>query len=263
MSAVGVAIANNIKQFTKTFVMSKLPTLQSQRIDELVGHVSKYHACFFKHVDLTSMNSGATDPYFEILNVCKQNGSASKTIDDENFFYWLERTLKAWQMNRGREGGSLATRGEMKRSMRSPEIRESIKQVESLSLINPVVVKPPVFTHIQRMMWGITVTTAESKLVANSKTLHFLLPDLVPPIDRRYTLRFFFNRDVSSDKQSDAFDEVYRQYHQIAIRAFDQLKKLVHSHRFATSEAKVIDNAIIGYCLETGLVKNAGGRKHA
>lgn len=187
-------------------LMPKLPTLQSQRIDDLVENISKYHACFFKHVDLTSMNEGATDPYFEILDVCKKNGSASKALDDDNFFYWLEKTLKAWQMNRGREGGALATRGEMKRSLRAPDIRESIKLVENLSLVNPVVVESPIFQHIQRMMWGIAITTAELKIVANSKTLHFLLPDLIPPMDRRYTLKFFFNGDISPDKQLAGFE---------------------------------------------------------
>ena len=243
--------------------MPRLPALQSQRVSELAENMSRYHACFFKHVDLTSMNAGATDPYFEILKVCKQNGSASKTVDDDNFFYWLEKTLKAWQMNRGREGGSLATRGEMKRSLRSPEIREAIKQVEQLSLANLAVIEPTNFQHIKRIMWGIRVTTAASKIVANSKTLHFLMPDLCPPIDRRYTLKFFFNRDISPDNQEDAFDVVYKQFHQITIQSSSHLKRLVHSHRFATSEAKVIDNAIIGYCLETGLVKNTGKRSHA
>ncbi len=212
---------------------------------------------------MTTMDGGVTDPYFEILKVCERNGSASKAIDDDLFFYWLEKTLKAWQMNRGRGGGALTTRGEMKRSFRSPEIREAILEVENLSLLNPAVIEPSTFQHIQRIMWGVRVTTAESKLVANSKSLHFLLPNLVPPIDRRYTLTFFFNKEISPDRQEDAFDQVFRQFHQIANRASKDLKKLVHSHRFAPSEAKAIDNAIIGYCLETGIVKNTGRRSHA
>lgn len=243
--------------------MPNLPTLQSERVEDLIKNINKYHGSFFQRVDSTTMETGATDPYFEVLNICKQHGSASKAIDDEQLFFWLEKTLKAWQMNRGKAGGALETRSEMKKSLRSPEIRRAIESVQFLSVANPLVIDPSVFQHIEKLMWNIRITTADSKIVANSKTLHFLMPELIPPIDRRYTLKFFFNRDVSPDMQKEAFRIIYKQFHHIARRASSQIKRLVDSHRFATSEAKVIDNAIIGYCLETGLVENARKRSHS
>ncbi len=36
------------------------------------------------------------------------------------------------------------------------------------------------------------ISASGSPLVANAKMLHFLLPDLVPPIDRTHTGRFFY-----------------------------------------------------------------------
>jgi hypothetical protein len=44
----------------------------------------------------------------------------------------------------------------------------------------------------------IKVSTSRTQIVAGSKFLHHVLPDLVPPIDRRYTFRFFTGQRVWS-----------------------------------------------------------------
>ncbi len=241
--------------------MPRLPNLQTQRVAQLTSGLKKYHTCFYEHIDWGSEEiQGETDPYFKLLAICSSYGSASKAIDDDNLFYWLEKTLKAWQMNRGLKGGSLAARGAMKNSLRSPEIRQAIKGIEDLSISDLRVLTPPVFQTLQKAMWGICITNAESKIVANSKTLHFLMPSLVPPIDRRYTMRFFYDRDVSPALQIEAFEQIFKQFHLIAISDSNKLRELVHSHPFDTGEAKVIDNAIIGYCIEEGLVEKRGAR---
>ena len=41
------------------------------------------------------------------------------------------------------------------------------------------------------IMASLRVGIGPTLLVANSKALHHLLPGLIPPIDRNYTLRFF------------------------------------------------------------------------
>ncbi len=48
------------------------------------------------------------------------------------------------------------------------------------------------------IMGNLRVGIGETLLVANSKALHHLLPGLVPPIDRTYTLRFFVGRPTST-----------------------------------------------------------------
>ena len=40
------------------------------------------------------------------------------------------------------------------------------------------------------------MSVAAAQIVANSKALHHLLPALVPPIDREYTFRFFYDRTM-------------------------------------------------------------------
>ena len=53
------------------------------------------------------------------------------------------------------------------------------------------------------------ITASNAPLVANTKTLHFLLPDLVPPIDRTYTCRFFFGRMQPPGSAAEVFRRVY------------------------------------------------------
>jgi hypothetical protein len=47
-------------------------------------------------------------------------------------------------------------------------------------------------------LWDIVahlkVSTSETQIVAGSKALHHALPDLVPPIDRQCTFRFFIGQ---------------------------------------------------------------------
>ena len=93
----------------------------------------------------------------------------------------------------------------------------------------------------------------KSKLVTFSKTLHFILPNLIVPIDRKYTLNFFYsNKMVPTDsnikkndeKQIKVFNELYERFYEIAT--IHNLKKFIDK-RWNANIPKIIDNAIIGY----------------
>jgi hypothetical protein len=87
----------------------------------------------------------------------------------------------------------------------------------------------------------------KSKLVSGSKALHLLLPDLVVPIDRRYTSTFLY-------RYSDEFDrDNERQTFGIAFAAFRKIAKAVNPEAYVGTQkvhanpTKVIDNGIIGF----------------
>jgi hypothetical protein len=77
--------------------------------------------------------------------------------------------------------------------------------------------------------------------------LHHLLPDLIPPIDRQYTFRFFTGQmAVMSDRA--AFLSWFPQLANIGSRCQQPIQDAIRRGGFmATGEAKIIDNAIIGY----------------
>ncbi len=94
---------------------------------------------------------------------------------------------------------------------------------------------------------GMKVSTSGTQIVAGSKFLHHLLPDLVPPIDRQYTFTFFTGQKaVPNDRV--AFGEWLPRFAEIGRRCREPIAQAVDRGGFmATGEAKVIDNAIMGY----------------
>lgn len=84
--------------------------------------------------------------------------------------------------------------------------------------------------------------------------LHFLLPDLVPPIDRRYTGRFFYglNRGTQLPGGPRAvFEFVFPHFCGFARRHADAIRLATGRSYLLQGEAKVLDNVIVGYMLGT------------
>ena len=100
--------------------------------------------------------------------------------------------------------------------------------------------------EIWSVLSTLTVSKAESLIVANSKALHHVLPHLMPPIDHEYTLKFFYNRKNLSINEDEAFLEMYVEFHRIAVENSQEIASRI-GKRWHTSESKVIDNAIVGY----------------
>ena len=91
------------------------------------------------------------------------------------------------------------------------------------------------------------VSTSQTQIVAGSKFLHHLLPDLIPPIDREYTFRFFTGqKSVASDRT--AFLDWFPVLASIGAQSSEPIRDAIRRRGFmATGEAKVIDNAIMGF----------------
>jgi hypothetical protein len=96
---------------------------------------------------------------------------------------------------------------------------------------------------------GLTTSQTPS-IVPTSKLLHFLLPDLVPPIDRRYSLAFFFGRPEppSGYSVSQIFLVIFLACVAIGREAHVAIRRAVQEQPLTCAgHAKVIDNAVVGY----------------
>lgn len=88
------------------------------------------------------------------------------------------------------------------------------------------------------------------RIVGISKTLHFLLPNLVMPMDGRYTVNFFYGNNNNPEDVRLADCNVFKD---IFIKTYDITKGLcltqndVDGNEWNTSVPKLIDNAIIGF----------------
>lgn len=96
------------------------------------------------------------------------------------------------------------------------------------------------------------ISASDSPLVANAKMLHFLLPDLVPPIDRTYTGRFFYGPHkgmLLPDGARAVFEFVFPHFCWLARKHAEAIRSAARRGYLCQGEAKVLDNAIVGYML--------------
>ena len=85
-----------------------------------------------------------------------------------------------------------------------------------------------------------------SLIVPGTKTVHHILPDLVPPMDRDWTGAFFlWSAAAPQYAQETTFTRTFTGLTQIARDV--QLTGYTGGG-WRTSTSKVLDNAIIGYC---------------
>jgi len=127
-----------------------------------------------------------------------------------------------------------------------------------MDCIAPNAVPQSLLDDLKLLFYGLKVVPPKAKqgkppeespkLVAVSKTLHFLLPNLVMPVDGAYVLRFLGKRSVPQniERQFALFKEVFCKY----IELTAQLKLNPNNggcNWWNISVPKRIDNAIFGF----------------
>jgi hypothetical protein len=90
---------------------------------------------------------------------------------------------------------------------------------------------PGITEKLWHLIAALKIGIGESKIVVGTKALHHLLPDLVPPIDRRYTVRFFFEQPnaIQGDdaKQRKKFCTMYPLLAVIAVACRESIQRRV------------------------------------
>jgi hypothetical protein len=241
---------------TPTHTRGRETTLRrmQERVDRLIADFERYVEAFDKANPFTGPSV-----YFhhKTLAILRQHGTACSALHSDQFLDYLYATLASWGMHwMGPGGPKLAKMSQIKDSLVAQEA--SIREVQSLSMCT---IPSAHVSHVTSAVWDILdslwVGTSRTKLVANSKALHHLLPDLVPPIDRAYTLRFFYDNKTLSKGDEATFKEIYPYFHRIAVTRREQIMSHLGTG-MNTSETKVIDNAIVAF-VRTHLVKRRSG----
>jgi hypothetical protein len=213
------------------------------RIKELISDIPHW----LNSYDEASKFSGPS-LYFHLrtINCLRECKSPEKALNTEEFFDWLYATLVSWGMHRmGKGFTKLRELSEIKSSVRSQE-----SEIKKLGKLRLIYINEEELNLLMEDIWKIidnlTISISDAKIVANTKVLHHILPELIPPIDRTYTYNFFYNRDMLSIPEKDAFMEMYTRMHKIAANNRDLLQSRVGSGWYS-SQSKILDNAIVGY----------------
>jgi hypothetical protein len=190
--------------------------------------------------------------YFHVkaLTALQAHDSVVDALNDDNFFDYLYATLASWGLHR--MGPGKAKLGDIA-ELKSSFLRQR-QRIEKLQHLRIEDVRDDDVDEVVSSIWEVLrelhVGVGETLLVANSKALHHLLPQLVPPIDRNYTLMFFVGRPyIYRGRDGDYFRALFPLFREIALRCREDINGRIQSPWIGmnTSVTKVIDNAILGF----------------
>jgi hypothetical protein len=212
---------------------------------------------------------GGPSIYFHdrTLERLRSFGSPSEALLDDGFVESLYAVLTAWGMHRmGSRGARMEDFSAFRDSLRS-QLPAIIKLDQHLKKIGGDVT-PSLFQIpeaevpiLQEELWSVISgfklgKSDEARIVIGSKAVHHLFPELLPPIDRRYTLRFFLDIEtLAGRRERDAFQLIFPRFHRIAVECSPLIETLLQAGLPAkgymrTSCSKMIDNAIVGFGIE-------------
>ena len=173
-----------------------------------------------------------------------KQGSLRKLLADEQYLLLVYATLISWGMHR------MGPKGAKMKDFR--HFRKSIeKNANVICTLSKYKLQGKDFDlnkikeDLRQLFLGIDVMASGSRFVSSSKIMHFLLPELVPPMDRQYTLKFFKKWIYgNAEKEFEVFFYILGQFHDIASN-LDLKKSDCGDVGFAYTVPKLIDNAIV------------------
>lgn len=220
---------------------AKTEAIVQRRIDRLCKRFKTYLEVFEKKDRFTGPSL-----YFHRRAIAQRRGkNCVQLLADSVFLEYVYAVLASWGMHRmGPTGAKLVPFPELVRSLRSQ--RRSLERMRTWSIES---LAEEQIDLLWSVIHSIRASDTQTILVANSKVLHHLLPRLVPPIDREYTLWFFNYWDIGGfDEQ--IFRYIYPKFQDIANRCRKMIADRIGSHPWHTSSTKVLDNALVGYVLK-------------
>lgn len=189
--------------------------------------------------------------YFHIKTIQRRDFFClpSKASDDNLFVEHLYATLSAWGI--GARGNRLIEFDEF-----NAQIRQAggnldplgNKRIEELSQSQVSAVSETLWEVISNL--SIVVRSKDgsptkAKIVAGSKTIHHLLPDLMPPMDNGYTGEFILGSGIGQ-RGKGTFIRLFSSFADLSKKLEPKANSLVDRNSFNSSIPKLLDNVIVG-----------------
>lgn len=224
-----------------------------------------------KRKDLLANLDAAHDAYYKeeifggpSLHFHAKSLEAAHARELGAFSECIYATLAAWGMHRMGKGGS---------KMRDfKEFQTSLKSIWSpaLKLQNrtPGKLDERDWGALENIFKKIRCMASGTSLVGNSKVMAHLLPNLVPPVDREYTLKYLFsNGQIKNDLEAEwktlatilkGFFYPLLNDPEVQSRGSKWMAAR-DAYRWDTSMLKIIDNLVIGRSKMLRAERNASG----
>jgi len=197
--------------------------------------------------------------YLKVIKRVRSSGKDYiKLFEDKRFIEYLYATLCSWGIHRMDRNTRMADFDDFEKNINNQKSR--FERLKNKDLVKDLY---KCEGEIKNLFKELTVMkrAGAPKLVANSKIMHYLLPNLIPPIDKGNSVYFFYGerrwskekkqylRYISSIRDEvEVFWEILGKFKEIA----ECLKLGVHDlkNKWDTSIPKLIGNAIIGWNIE-------------
>lgn len=222
--------------------------LVAARVQRLIDQFDDYVETYDRSVPFG--RQGQFELHARTIARRRELGSLSAALADDGFIELVWETLQVWGI--GFRGSRLAPLPEFGAALRAHE--SALLEIEGLVLEDDGLDVGGATAALWRLVADLPITDNKAKIVAGSKTLHHLLPDLIPPIDRQYTGRFFgWPGPYFQERQEASFREALSRFAEIAKAT--RPSRLV-GNGWRTSASKIVDNAIVAFCkVEEGSVQ--------
>jgi len=219
---------------------------------EIIDNLTQSRKIFFQCVDLCNEEYRQGDDlrfYRELIDEHRKTADLNTLIASEAFLQTVYATLEKWDMNK--RGARLVDLPIMCESIRShgEHLSKLYKyRLETLSEED----FQEVLQQLKGLFCGLKIMATKRRIVGVSKALHFLLPDLVMPIDSANTMPAFYGYN----RYSDSAEKEFKAYSDIFVKLYTIAKRLkltesdVNGWRWSCSVPKLIDNAIFGFFIK-------------
>ncbi len=182
----------------------------------------------------------AKSSYLELMRLRKE-----LDVSSESYLKKLYLTLIDWGMDA--RGAKLAQEEIFIESVQSHSdsfkklVNFKIESVTSSEFENSLAILGELFRHLE------LVATSKPPLVTFAKTMHFLVPELLVPMDRTYTMCFFFGSTTLNYKMHrfDTYAALFREFYDFSHN-HPELKGYLDDD-WNYSVPKIMDSIIIGY----------------
>lgn len=239
-------LADSLADFSRSRSANRSPrsptpgrTEVRRRLDSLIDGFDQCVETYDRSVPFT--RSGQYEFHRRTIDRRTTVGSVEAAVQDEQFLELLYETLKCWGI--GKRASRLVPFTEFRSTLESHMAQ--LAELEPLAIESLTTSDQSTITAIDFLISDLHVVDNLARIVAGTKTLHHLLPNLVPPMDRAWTGAFFgWSTLDPQNNQTVIFRE--------AFSAFVEIAGVTHPSRFVgagwrTSSTKVLDNALIGY----------------
>jgi hypothetical protein len=210
----------------------------NSKVNNIINYFEQYHSCYYE----TEIFSGPS-LYFH------QKSIQENVIKNfEKCIEYIYATLASWGMHG--IGSKMNEYKIYKNSLMAIKDEVILARKMRLEILSSIK-----FDVLEKIFKNINVMASNTILVGNSKVMANLLPNLIPPIDRRYTLKYIIETtNITNDKNKEwnLFKDLLLNFfnpiasNEIFLKRAKEWLLKQDRYEWDTSIPKIIDNLVIG-----------------